>query len=51
MAASTDAQPAARTGVPGLDDILAGGLAQGNLFLLEGDPGTGKTTIAIRFLA
>lgn len=50
MAASTDAQPAARTGVPGLDDILAGGLAQGNLFLLEGDPGTGKTTIAIRFL-
>ncbi|MEM5425964.1 MULTISPECIES: ATPase domain-containing protein [Paraburkholderia] len=39
-----------RTGVPGLDDVLAGGLTQGNLFLLEGSPGTGKTTIALRFL-
>ncbi len=40
----------ARTGVPGLDDILNGGLATGRLFLLEGSPGTGKTTTAIRFL-
>ncbi|MFL9858671.1 ATPase domain-containing protein [Paraburkholderia madseniana] len=40
----------ARTGVPGLDDVLTGGLTQGNLFLLEGEPGTGKTTIALRFL-
>jgi circadian clock protein KaiC len=40
----------ARTGVPGLDDVLVGGLAQGHLFLLEGTPGTGKTTIALRFL-
>ena len=40
----------ARTGIPGLDDILAGGLATGHLFLLEGSPGTGKTTIALRFL-
>ena len=40
----------ARTGVPGLDDILAGGLTKGNLFLLEGNPGTGKTTVALRFL-
>ena len=40
----------ARTGVPGLDDILAGGLTPGHLFLLEGNPGTGKTTIALRFL-
>jgi circadian clock protein KaiC len=42
--------PRARTGVPGLDDILAGGLAVGRVFLLEGTPGTGKTTIALRFL-
>ena len=42
--------PKARTGVPGLDDILAGGFAQGRVFLLEGTPGTGKTTIALRFL-
>lgn len=39
-----------QTGVPGLDDVLAGGLTQGNIFLLEGKPGTGKTTIAMRFL-
>jgi circadian clock protein KaiC len=38
------------TGVPGLDDILAGGLTEGSLFLLEGKPGTGKTTIALQFL-
>src|ERR1700757_847299 len=40
----------ARTGGPGLDDVLAGGLTAGHLFLLEGNPGTGKTTIALRFL-
>lgn len=39
-----------RTGVPGLDDILLGGLAVGRLFLLEGSPGSGKTTMAMRFL-
>jgi circadian clock protein KaiC len=38
------------TGVAGLDDILAGGLTPGRLFLLEGSPGTGKTTIATQFL-
>jgi circadian clock protein KaiC len=46
----TKTVPIVRTGVPGLDDVLAGGLTQGNLFLLEGSPGTGKTTIALRFL-
>ena len=40
----------ARLGVGGLDDITAGGLARGRLFLLEGSPGTGKTTIATKFL-
>jgi len=38
------------TGVAGLDEILAGGLTRGRLFLLEGSPGTGKTTIASQFL-
>jgi len=37
-------------GIPGLDDIIAGGLTRGRMFLLEGSPGTGKTTIATQFL-
>ena len=39
-----------RTGIAGLDDILNGGLPHGHLFLVEGDPGTGKTTLALQFL-
>ena len=38
------------TGIAGLDDILNGGLPQGHLYLAEGDPGTGKTTLALQFL-
>jgi circadian clock protein KaiC len=38
------------TGIAGLDDILGGGLARNHLYLIEGDPGTGKTTIAMQFL-
>src|ERR1700733_12794537 len=37
-------------GVPGLDDVLAGGLARNRLYLLEGAPGSGKTTLALQFL-
>ncbi|MBK1658532.1 ATPase domain-containing protein [Paracraurococcus ruber] len=46
------ATPAAKasTGVAGLDDVLAGGLARGRVYLLEGTPGTGKTTLALQFL-
>ena len=40
----------ANFGLGGLDDITKGGLARGRLFLLEGSPGTGKTTIATQFL-
>jgi circadian clock protein KaiC len=42
--------PKAATGVPGLDDILSGGFTKGALFLVEGTPGTGKTTLALRYL-
>ncbi len=38
------------TGVSGLDDVLRGGLPQGQMYLLEGDPGTGKTTVAMQFV-
>lgn len=40
----------ARTGISGLDDILSGGLSRGHVFLVEGAPGTGKTTLALQFL-
>ncbi len=38
------------TGVPGLDTILGGGLTSDRLYLIEGEPGTGKTTLALQFL-
>lgn len=38
------------TGVPGLDEVLRGGLPRNHVYLLEGDPGTGKTTLAIQYL-
>lgn len=37
-------------GVAGLDDILKGGLPKNRLYLLQGEPGTGKTTLALQFL-
>ena len=38
------------TGIAGLDNILRGGLPQRHLYLVEGNPGTGKTTLALQFL-
>ena len=40
----------ARFGIAGLDDVLGGGFTRNRLYLLEGNPGTGKTTIALQFL-
>src|ERR1700712_5309192 len=40
----------AKTGIWGLDDILSGGFTRQHVFLVEGAPGTGKTTIALQFL-
>src|SRR5687767_1899763 len=40
----------AATGVAGLDEILHGGLVRDHVYLLEGDPGTGKSTLAMQFL-
>jgi circadian clock protein KaiC len=38
------------TGVPGLDNILCGGLPRGALYLIDGNPGVGKTTLALQYL-
>lgn len=45
-----DNQTRLSTGIPGLNDILRGGLAKGFLYLIEGNPGAGKTTLALQFL-
>ncbi len=50
MDATNEYLPRASTGTPGLDHILDGGLARNRLHLLEGNPGAGKTTIALQFL-
>ncbi len=38
------------TGVPGLDNVLRGGFLRGGFYLLQGDPGSGKTTLALQFV-
>ena len=40
----------APTGVPGLDDVLGGGLPKHRIYLVMGDPGVGKTTLGLHFL-
>ena len=39
-----------RSGIPGLDAILCGGFPRNNVYLIEGAPGAGKTTLALQFL-
>jgi circadian clock protein KaiC len=41
---------AASTGIEGLDDILRGGLPRNRLYLVQGDPGSGKTTMGLQYL-
>jgi circadian clock protein KaiC len=44
------APPTVATGIAGLDSILGGGLPRGRMYLVQGDPGVGKTTLALQFL-
>lgn len=39
------------TGIPGLDEVMYGGLVAGKAYLVRGGPGTGKTTLGLHFLA
>ena len=41
--------PRLSTGIDGLDRILAGGLPRASLYLLQGEAGSGKTTLAFQF--
>jgi circadian clock protein KaiC len=50
MTVTDELSSRAATGIPGLDAVLEGGMARNRLHLLEGSPGTGKTTIALQFL-
>jgi circadian clock protein KaiC len=47
---ATDRADKAPTGIVGLDDVMAGGFVRDRLYLIEGSPGTGKTTMALQFL-
>lgn len=42
--------PRASTGIPGLDEVLMGGLPSGYTYLVTGNAGSGKTTLALHFL-
>ncbi|HEX6412843.1 MAG TPA: ATPase domain-containing protein, partial [Burkholderiales bacterium] len=41
---------AVATGIGGLDNILGGGFTPNRIYLIEGDPGSGKTTLALQYL-
>ena len=42
--------PRVSTGIQGLDEVLGGGLPQGQIYLVEGESGAGKTTLGLQFL-
>jgi circadian clock protein KaiC len=50
ITATIPAQQRASTGIAGLDDVLGGGLPARHVYLVEGDPGAGKTTLGLHFL-
>lgn len=47
---NTQADSRVSSGCEGLDNILSGGFPRGRIYLIEGDPGAGKTTLALQFV-
>jgi circadian clock protein KaiC len=47
---SSTSDPRCPSGIEGLDNILGGGLPRNCFYLVQGDPGSGKTTLALQFL-
>lgn len=45
-----DGRELVNTGIAGLDDVLGGGFSPSRLYLIEGDPGAGKTTLGLQVL-
>lgn len=48
--ANKQRNPLVATGITGFDDIIGGGFSPRRLYLIEGDPGAGKTTLALQYL-
>lgn len=50
MTHDRDPVPKVQSGIPGLDELLRGGFVRGRMYLVSGEPGTGKTTVGFHFL-
>src|SRR5207247_10663651 len=50
MLHGSEDEPRLRTGVPGLDRVLGGGLVPGSVVMLAGPPGIGKSTLVLHLL-
>lgn len=50
MKPASNADELAPTGIPGLDEVLRGGLPRHQMYFIQGDPGAGKTTLSFQFL-
>jgi circadian clock protein KaiC len=50
LGATMNEESRSKTGIPGLDEVLFGGLIAQQVYLIDGAPGAGKTTFALQYL-